>query len=193
MDDTIDWVVRSNYTARRIAQDSTEDAVLIIDKMVAEERAGGDNRLSLEFLRKVRDDVSAYLKGPVAITKLSVLVPVELFGLTHGFKLPDKDIRLLGIGRHRFFLFHSAMGVAVLSYLYRRWLEEGSNDILSRCGHKVAGALLGSYALGVGIHLMTDVFQPKAVIFLSWVASQGTLVDEHLVIGQLALNLQDKP
>ena len=41
MDDTIDWVVRSNYTARRIAQDSTEDAVLIIDKMVAEERAGG--------------------------------------------------------------------------------------------------------------------------------------------------------
>lgn len=53
--------------------------------------------------------------------------------------------------------------------------------VLRRFGEKVAGFTLGTYAMGVGVHLMIDVFQPKAVIF-PFIGSlvNGTLVDDNI-------------
>jgi hypothetical protein len=115
---------------------------------------------------------------------MGVLVPSGLWGLSKGIVAPDLDIRFLGIGKHRFFLFHSAIGLAVLRQLYKMWIHstEDKNHLWPyRVVHKAAGAALGAYAVGVGIHLAIDVFQPKAVIF-PWFGSlvDGTLVDDRV-------------
>lgn len=148
MDDTVNRVVRGHYTAKRIAQDSTEDAILIINQLVLERCNSGDGRLNVEFLEDVLAKLRFHGKGLGAVAKMSVLLPVGYRGLISGLKLPDKDIRCLGIGKHRFFLYHSAIGVAILSYLYHQWQQFGSQNILSRASRKISGLLLGSCALG---------------------------------------------
>ncbi len=54
------------------------------------------------------------------MAQAAVLVPVGLWGLSHGLTAPDLDISLLGIGKHRFFLFHSALGLVALRYFYNK-------------------------------------------------------------------------
>jgi membrane-bound metal-dependent hydrolase YbcI (DUF457 family) len=84
------------------------------------------------------------------------------------FKVPDLDIPLLGIGNHRYFLFHSAILPVVAWFALRRW--------------KLIGvAIAAGFALGVGVHLLTDVVQTKAVVF-PWAKTlvAGTSVDDRL-------------
>lgn len=84
------------------------------------------------------------------------------------FKFPDLDIPLLGIGNHRYFLFHSAIlpALAWSALRKRGW---------------VLLALAGGFALGVGAHLVTDVFQTKSVVF----PIVGTLVRNSSVDDRL--------
>lgn len=90
------------------------------------------------------------------------------------FRFPDWDIRLLGIGRHRHFLFHSSI-VPLLVMWGARKLRYVS----------VVGFLATTFAVGflvgVGVHLVTDVFQTKAVMF-PFIGSlvDGTSVDDRL-------------
>jgi hypothetical protein len=84
------------------------------------------------------------------------------------FWFPDLDIRLLGIGNHRYFLFHSAI------VPFAAWVVTHRRGWLLR-------ALSAGIALGVGVHLATDVFQRKAVVF-PWAHTlvEGTSVDDRL-------------
>ncbi len=82
-----------------------------------------------------------------------------------GYGIPDLDIRLLGIGYHRYFLFHSAF-LPILLAIYTP---------------KALRTLAAGIALGLGCHLFTDLFQYKAVIF-PFIGSlvKGTSLDDRL-------------
>ena len=88
---------------------------------------------------------------------------------------------MLGIGKHRHFLFHSA--VVPLTVL---WVARKLRHI------SIVGSLAATFAIGflagVGIHLLTDVFQFKAVMF-PFIGSlvDGTSIDDRLWEGGNAL------
>ncbi|MBE3584331.1 MAG: hypothetical protein IMX01_09500 [Limnochordaceae bacterium] len=140
----------------------------------------------------------------------TLAVPVGMWAFGSGLALPDADIALLGIGRHRFFAFHSGLLIWGMEQLYRRYLravsdaprkaaEEVSDDISDVIGdgrsdsastgvnrspgwaQKVAGVGLGTAAVGVGLHLLIDVFQPKSIVFPFFGSLvDGTLIDDGL-------------
>ncbi len=97
------------------------------------------------------------------------------------FRFPDLDIRLLGIGKHRHFLFHSAIVPLAVLRIFRPLRR------MSFIGTIVIVAAVG-FAVGVGIHLFTDVFQTKSVMF-PFIGSliDGTSVDDRLWEGGNAL------
>lgn len=110
---------------------------------------------------------------------------LAIVGAAIGFALfirfPDLDIRLLGIGAHRNFLFHSLLLVAILFLLVRgldarKGLAVFVMSIVAGCG------------LGVGAHLFADVFQSHPVKF-PFVGSlvDGTSIDDRLWLGLNAL------
>ena len=133
---------------------------------------------------RLRDRVNQGLDSVYTTGKMTVLTPVGMFGLWEGFAAPDWDISTLGIGYHRFFLFHSAIGLAVLRRFHRQWqahLAQTDNSLAGRVKQKLAGALLGAGAAGVGLHLLVDVFQPKSIVFPFFGSLiEGTLVDDNL-------------
>ena len=51
--------------------------------------------------------------------KILILLPLLIAGVVIFFKFPDLDISLLGIGKHRHFLFHSAFFPAAVYLLIR--------------------------------------------------------------------------
>ncbi len=115
--------------------------------------------------------------------KAAVLVPAGLMGFEKGLPFPDKDISYLGIGAHRYFLFHSAATVFVVGKLHQHVRErfKEDNGLSARIGRKIFGVVCGSVALGMGVHLLLDVFEPKAVMFpLIGSLVHGTLVDDRL-------------
>ena len=133
-------------------------------------------------LRKIKKEVDSIITSGYNITKAGVLIPVGLWGLDHGLPFPDSDISLLGIGNHRFFLFHSALGLVALRYLHKQWMQKLDEDrFRHRVIKKVSGMLLGSYSVGVGIHLAIDLFQPKSIVFPFFGSLvDGTLVDDNI-------------
>ncbi|MGI6647601.1 MAG: hypothetical protein ACOX5W_00655 [Bacillota bacterium] len=180
VDQNLSRVVQQHYLAQRLARQSTEKIARVLDDLM-DNSTSGQSMLSWDFLAKAKQQVEDCLHNGQQAVKIAVLVPVGLFGLTQGFDMPDLDISLLGIGNHRFFLCHSAIGLAVLRYFYRRWVESEDGRFSSRLGHKVAGVALGSCALGVGLHLAIDVFQPKSVVFPFFGSLiNGTLVDDNI-------------
>ncbi|HUV07501.1 MAG TPA: hypothetical protein VMX75_07210 [Spirochaetia bacterium] len=89
-------------------------------------------------------------------------------------RFPDLDIRLLGIGYHRYFLFHSAI-IPVLGLVLLR-----KHDIKNHVVFLFYGFLCG-LSLSIGFHLLLDVFQPAAVKF-PFVGSliDGTSIDDRV-------------
>ena len=84
------------------------------------------------------------------------------------FKFPDLDIRLLGIRNHRYFLFHSALIPLIV------WLALRRRGI-------IAAVVLSAFALGVGAHLVTDLFQTKSIVFpFVGTLVKGTSLDDRL-------------
>ena len=90
------------------------------------------------------------------------------------FPFPDIDIKLLGIGRHRYFLFHSAILPLTAARIFRPLSRSGALRLLLL-------VLLMGFLTGVGIHLVTDIFQYKAVIF-PFIGSlvDGTSADDRI-------------
>lgn len=114
--------------------------------------------------------------------KYFLVAVAALVGAAVFFGFPDLDIRLLGIGAHRNFLFHSAALVVVLYALTgarRRWAGSGSllvDGIVMGCG------------VGLAAHLAADVFQSKSVVFpFVGTLAKGTSVDDRLWIAANAL------
>jgi hypothetical protein len=184
MDDIARKVFNQKYLPKRIAVENTKQVGRVIDDLLARQDHGDGELFSdFDLLRQMRDEINRSLQGCAAVVKAGVLVPVGLWGLTEGFAAPDMDISLLGIGNHRFFLFHSALGLVVLRHLFNKWqqVETCSPQFIKKTCGKIVGALLGAYAVGVGVHLMIDVFQPKTVIFPFFGSLvDGTMVDDNI-------------
>lgn len=114
-------------------------------------------------------------KTTLSALKSYAVVAVGVWGFIKGLKVADKDISLLGIGFHRNFLFHSAIGLAGLKYIHTRWSKGGNG---SKPGKTIA-FMGGCYAFGVSAHLIWDAFTPKAVIFpLFGSLVNGTMLDD---------------
>ena len=109
------------------------------------------------------------------------LILVATIAAVFTFRFPDWDIRLLGIGKHRYFLFHSSI-VPLLALWGARKLRD-----VSMVGFLATSFVVG-FLVGVGVHLVTDVFQTKAVMF-PFIGSlvDGTSVDDRLWEGGNAL------
>ncbi|MBS3938991.1 MAG: hypothetical protein KGZ50_10535 [Peptococcaceae bacterium] len=181
MSDDIARALHQHNIASRLNTESLHNGLARIDALLRDPAPGLFR--SPEFLLTAKAQIEAALKATYNTAKLGVLVPVGMWGLTTGLGFPDLDINLLGIGRHRFFLFHSALGLVILRKFYLNWLDsqEHPEAWSNRVRQKISEAILGSFAIGVGAHLLTDVFQPKAVIFpIFGSLVNGTLVDDNI-------------
>ncbi len=168
-------------------------------------------------------EVRSFIKQHAPTGKALAVAPVAIIATRAGLHAPDLDISLLGIGYHRYFLFHSAISLAVLRHLHKKWGEsnsgntakesqasdkhgythpsrtnldtaepgpelsrthrktEASNTEISYLLHKTAGAALGFYSIGVGLHLLSDAIHPKSVVFpLTGSLVNGTYLDDTL-------------
>lgn len=113
--------------------------------------------------------------------KTAGLTAVGLAGYTGFSGFPDRDIALLGIGSHRFFLFHSGAAIKGLEKMYMNWYELDDRNTIERMAKKVVGVALGGAAIGMGVHLLSNTLNPKAVIFpLIGSLVDGTMVDDTL-------------
>ncbi len=81
-----------------------------------------------------------------------------VFAFVSFLKFPDLDIRILGIGWHRFFLFHSAVLPVLMYFLIKK------RDFIKLFRLLLNGFCLG-LSLAIGVHLFSDMFQSKAVMF----------------------------
>jgi hypothetical protein len=99
---------------------------------------------------KHRRPESRLLLHPLA---LALAVPL----LYLGSAISDWDIRLLGIGRHRNPLFHSAVPYYFLAYLWHLLILQTKQS--SMLGQRLSLAFHVSLALGLSSHLVLDVIQ----------------------------------
>lgn len=184
MADKVHSLAAKEFLAQKLSAESTARAGEIIDKLIFKYQGQeGPLLTNISFLKHAREQLEGSLNVAKVMAGASVLVPLGAMGLVGGFSAPDLDISLLGIGYHRYFLFHSAIGLAVLRYFYRQWLQgqQCPAGPLGRAANKAAGAALAGLSMGVGLHLMIDVFQPKAVIFPFFGSLvDGTLVDDNI-------------
>jgi len=135
------------------------------------------------FYEEVRVSAARWQERAGNCAKVVVLVPPGLFALAAGFHFPDQDISLLGIGYHRFFLFHSGISIWMMRKVYEAYLaRNGDSQLLrDRVVKKILGVAAGGFAFGVGCHLLVDTLQPKAVVFPFFGSLiDGTMVDDNL-------------
>jgi len=116
-------------------------------------------------------------------SQIVVMVPAGLWSFSQFIDFPDLDISTLGIGYHRFFMFHSAAMPWMLNKIYEARLARtvGSRQIGDRVVDRLLGIMAASGAWAVGVHLAIDVMQPKSVVvpfFGSFI--NGTLVDDEV-------------
>ena len=181
----LDKLIEAIRLSSRIARESAQAGLAAIDELIDRAARGEILHIDTAILERIRKEAQGILHTGSMMVGASVIVPAGLMSFFRGLRAPDADIRVMGIGRHRFFLFHSALGVVALRYLYRLWVEREENHgrpgLLERAVSKVAGAALGAYAVGVGVHLAVDIFQPKAVIFPFFGSLvNGTLIDDNI-------------
>jgi hypothetical protein len=175
-------LVTTSLLPDRIARETTCEAVKRLDELLSLQ-ATYDGIWLPDFLHEVRAQADRIALHGYRLIKTSVLLPAGFMGLVSGFGFPDSDISMLGIGNHRFFLFHSAAGILVLRYLYRLWMQrvEDPGAWTSRVQRKLGGVLVGAFAVGVGLHLAVDLFRPKSIVFpFAGTLVGGTLVDDNI-------------
>jgi hypothetical protein len=120
------------------------------------------------------------------IIEAGVLVPIGAVSFARGLSFPDLDISLLGIGAHRFCLFHSALAVFVLQQFfedYQLFVDEESTLPLD----KLMAAGAAGFGYGIALHLGVDaLLQPDQDIVFGvpgvWQRSivERTLVDDNI-------------
>ena len=184
MNEELKRILQPDILAEQYSRSSWEQAADILNRPESVRTQSANLMQDLSFFSDLRDRVNQGIDSAYTAGSLTVLTPVGMFGLWEGFAAPDWDITTLGIGYHRYFLFHSAFGLALLRHFHRQWqvrMEGRDNGWSGRVKQKVVGALLGAGAAGVGIHLLVDVFQPKSIVFPFFGSLvEGTLVDDNL-------------
>ena len=117
------------------------------------------------------------------VAQVTVMVPAGIWTFAQFSDFPDLDISTLGIGNHRYFLFHSAAVVWMMKKIYDARLARtrGTDRIGDRVIDRMVGIMAASGAYAVGIHLALDVIQPKSVVF-PFIGSpvSGTLIDDNI-------------
>jgi len=116
-----------------------------------------------------------------------ILLPAGALSFIAGLAFPDLDIVLLGIGTHRFFLFHSALAVIILKKFledYQTFLAENPSRV---CYDKLLAISAAGAGYGIALHLAVDgllqgnqdvTFGLPGVFQFSLV--EGTLVDDNI-------------
>lgn len=107
--------------------------------------------------------------------KIPLLVIFSITGFALSINFPDLDISIFGIGMHRFFLFHSAI-IPLLLLVILKIIVKPEDTV-----EMIVTGFLGSFSLGIGIHLFFDLFQAKAVMF-PFIGSlvDGTSLDDRI-------------
>lgn len=127
-------------------------------------------------------DKAALFEGRSFSQRLAGLVLGPL-ALRSGWEFPDLDITWLGIGAHRNAFFHSA-AIPWIGLRCVQWANEKTQKDypwLANLIRKIGGTLVGLGSFAIGVHLLVDVFQPKAVLFpLIGSLVGGTLFDDTL-------------
>jgi len=111
--------------------------------------------ISNEILNEAKQFYSKLSPKQKIVFELGVLVPVSVLGFSQGFLVPDLDITMIGIGWHRYFLTHSAVGAYVTKYFFSKYNEFISMK-LSQTSKRVMGSFLAAGSIGLGIHLLAD-------------------------------------
>jgi hypothetical protein len=144
---------------------------------------GEEVLFDLAFYEEAQKQARYWAQQAGVYTKMAVLIPTGIFALDAGLRFPDLDISYLGIGSHRFFLFHSGMAVWAIRKMYQACLVRSGDEPsrTDRVLHKILGVAAGSAAFGVGVHLLIDTVQPKSVVFPFFGSLvNGTLIDDNL-------------
>jgi hypothetical protein len=101
-----------------------------------------------------------------------IILLLIIIGSILSYPFPDLDISLLGIGNHRYFLFHSVVPVLLVLALLR-----SKRPMII----KIFNVIIVSLSFGIGIHLLFDVFQSKSVVFpFMKTLIRGTSIDDRL-------------
>ncbi len=123
------------------------------------------------------------------IARIAMYLGSFAAGAYIGDGLPDKDIKILGIGAHRNFAFHSVLaaifGRLIIRFLRRfadcmseeGFLNEQDAAVIQHC----LLAAQGGVSVGVAAHLAIDgtIQGSKAVLFGDWGSLvNGTLLDD---------------
>lgn len=136
-----------------------------------------------EVYSDIRQAASSWGQKVSDIAQMTVMVPASLWTFSEFSDFPDIDISTLGIGNHRYFLFHSAAVAWALKKIYDARLSrsEGSDKISDKVIDRIIGVMAASGAYAVGVHLALDVVQPKSVVF-PFIGSpiDGTLIDDNI-------------
>ena len=186
--DEISNIISKAALPYKLADELTWNAIKQAEKKLSEiDFAGSSDQavaiLDRSFYEQVIREARSWGKGIKGAAEATVLVPASFIGFTQGLGFPDLDISILGIGKHRFFLFHSAFAVWAMKKLYDTMLakQSGQKTSIDKFVNKVLGVLGGSAAWGVGVHLTIDVFQPKSIVF-PFIGSlvNGTLIDDNI-------------
>lgn len=166
----------------RISNESYRGGIALLDSLIRDRDTSAQAPFDPDFLRRLKAAAQDLGDDLATLGKAAVILPAGMWGLWQGLHAPDLDISILGIQNHRYFLFHSAIGLAMLRYFYRAWINrELATGPVQRSAQKVTGAILGGVALGVAVHLAIDVFQPKSVVFPFFGSLvEGTLIDDNL-------------
>lgn len=142
----------------------------------------GRMAISAEWETLIRAVIADAALHPVQTAKYGVLIPTGMMSVEAGFHLPDLDISLIGIQHHRYFLFHGPFA-AYLLYRFFRFLEDkyDTDTLVDRVIRLVGGSVASGVSLGIGIHCLTDLFQPKSIQFpVIGSLVNGTLIDDNL-------------
>jgi uncharacterized protein len=109
------------------------------------------------------------------LVKILLLFFFSIIGFSLSIRFPDLDIAIFGIGMHRFFLFHSALIPILLIIIFKIIFTLDSTITL------IVSGFLGSFTAGIGVHLFTDLFQAKAIMF-PFIGSliDGTSLDDRI-------------
>ena len=136
-----------------------------------------------DFQDEINNAIKGWTEKAIDIGKIAVFVPSSLISFDQFFSLPDSDISLLGIGNHRFFLFHSGAVAWILKTMYASRIKRTVDDksISTTIINKIAGVVAGSGCFAIGCHLAIDAFQPKSIVFPYFGSLvDGTLVDDNI-------------
>ncbi len=179
-------ILQENTIPDRLVKRLEWNALSIAEKKLRDIKGidAVDNELILDrsFYEKILSEISSLVDGSQTAAKFAAFVPSSIIGFKLGVGFPDNDIRIIGIGNHRYFLFHSGISVYIFKKMYDAYImrstKKGKPD---KFVEKIIGVLIAGGAFGTGVHLLTDVFQPKSVVFPFFGSLvDGTLIDDDI-------------